>query len=54
MGVVKTKTSGNNLAACGYINLYECLIVTSATPAMSPISFWLRLSSEAWNLKWGD
>lgn len=47
IGVVNLKSSGNNLAACGYINLYDCLMVTSATPAMSPISFWLRLCSEA-------
>jgi len=32
------KSVGNSSCARGYINLYECLMVTSATPAMSPIS----------------
>lgn len=39
IGVAKLKSSGKSLAADGYINLYDCLMVTSATPAMSPISF---------------
>lgn len=47
IGVVNLKSSGNSLSACGYINLYDWRMVTSATPAMSPISFWLRLCSDA-------
>lgn len=39
IGVANLKSSGNSLAAAGYINLYDCRIVTSATPAISPISF---------------
>ena len=52
------KSSGKRSAARGYMSLYECLMVTSATPAMSPISvkthttakhtvdfsFWINLS----------
>ena len=32
------KSAGKRSAARGYISLYECLMVTSATPAISPIS----------------
>ena len=39
MGVTNLKSSGKRSAARGYINLYDCRMVTSATPAMSPISF---------------
>ena len=38
IGVSNTKSSGNKACALGYINLYDCLMVTSAAPAMSPIS----------------
>jgi len=47
MGVWNLKSVGNSSAARGNISLYDCLMVTSATPAMSPISFWVFLSSEA-------
>jgi len=47
MGVWNLKSVGNSSAARGNISLYDCLMVTSATPAMSPISFWVFLSSDA-------
>lgn len=49
MGVVNLKSSGKSSAARGYISLYDWRIVTSATPAMSPISFcvFLDFSSDA-------
>lgn len=47
MVVVNLKSSGNNLAACGWINLYDWRMVTSATPAISPISLRPRLCSDA-------
>lgn len=47
MGVSNSNSSGKSLLACGYINLYDCRIVTSATPAMSPISFWLFFCFDA-------
>ena len=45
--VVNSKLSGNNSAALSLINLYDCLMVTSATPAISDISRWDFLSFEA-------
>lgn len=39
MGVKNLKSLGNSSAARGYMSLYDCRMVTSATPAMSPISF---------------
>ena len=47
MGVANLKPSGKSSAALGNISLYDCLIVTSATPAMSAISFCDLLSSDA-------
>ena len=47
MGVSNLNPSGKSSAAFGNISLYDCRIVTSATPAMSPISFWDLLSAEA-------
>ncbi len=37
--VANLKSSGNKFKALGYINLYDCRMVTSAVPAISPISF---------------
>lgn len=37
-GVSNLKSVGNRSGARGQISLYDCLIVTSATPAISPIS----------------
>ena len=47
MDVVNLNPSGKSSAALGNISLYDCLIVTSATPAISAISFWDLLSSDA-------
>ena len=49
--VVNSKFSGNNSAALSLINLYDCLMVTSATPAISDISRWDFLSFEAYEKK---
>ena len=49
--VVNSKFSGNNSAALSLINLYDCLMVTSATPAISDISRWDFLSFEACKIK---
>ncbi len=47
MGTANLNPSGKRSAALGSMSLYECRMVTSATPAMSAISFWFLLSSEA-------
>lgn len=38
IGVLNLKSFGNRSIALGSMDLYDCLMVTSATPAMSPIS----------------
>jgi hypothetical protein len=38
MGVKNLKSGGKSSATLGNIKRYDCRIVTSATPAISPIS----------------
>lgn len=51
MGVANVKSSGKSAFAWPYINLYDCLMVASATPAMSPISLCVFLTSDAFKKK---